>query len=99
MSSESDRIEIEWFVTQDTIGTGLAVWKRTFGIDSTGVVFIPVGVFLPETVAVLLAPHDGIGVAMCGEHAYIPSETIASWCPGVADRIRKAAVNMKASVK
>lgn len=78
---------MRWYVLEKNKNLNLPEWVRTFGLDESGMVFVPAAVAqIPERDVCKRLDMDGdIPLAEYDEHFYVPSNSLAHAFPEIAD--------------
>lgn len=77
-----------WVETNSEEHKRLPKWMRRSALYPDGTVFLPAGVWMSETAALMCASHDGrTQMVVDGEHVYLPAEWLASEFPAHAEDI------------
>lgn len=81
--------DIRWFAASNPDGKRFPEWRRSFGIDEAGIVFVPAAMAGNETEmnVMLCASSDGQVTAVHLDHHYVPSSWLKREFPKHAELI------------
>ncbi len=87
-----------WIECEQDPENRLQTWQRRVCWLPDGRVFVPVGVWMNETAAMLCASHDAESVVMDSGHVYLSSEWLAREFPEDGEDIRAIAEAVRQTV-
>lgn len=67
--------DIRWFAASNPDGKRFPEWRRSFGVDESGIVYVPAAMAGDETEmnVMLCASSEGQSTAVHLDHHYVPS--------------------------
>lgn len=67
--------KLHWFAVDNPIGKRIPEWRRSFGVDDAGIVYVPAAMAGVETElnVLLCASNDGQPNAVHLDHHYVPT--------------------------
>ncbi|MBX8547381.1 hypothetical protein K5D53_22395 [Pseudomonas cichorii] len=81
--------DIRWFAASNPDGKRFPEWRRSFGVDEAGIVFVPAAMAGDETEmnVMLCASSEGQSTAVHLDHHYVPSGWLKREFPKHAELI------------
>lgn len=76
---------MQWIEVANPDGKKIPKWKRSAGLSSEGVVFVPAAMTGNESEVLLCAGYDGTPVVHYLNHIYVPAEWLAAEFPKTAE--------------
>lgn len=76
---------MRWIEVENPAGKKIPKWKRSAGLSSDGVVFVPAAMTGNESEVFLCAGYDGTPVVQYLNHVYVPADWLAVEFPKTAE--------------
>ncbi|NWE28583.1 hypothetical protein [Pseudomonas gingeri] len=93
--------DIRWFAAPNPDGKRFPEWRRSFGVDEAGIVFVPAAMAGDETEmnVMLCASSEGQSTAVHLDHYYVPSGWLKREFPKHAELIEMIEVFARDTVE
>ncbi len=69
---------MQWIEVDNLPGKNIPKWRRSVGLSSDGVVFVPAAMGGNESEVFLCAGYDGTQVVQYLNHVYVPADWLAA---------------------